>query len=390
MMPRLVDPRVFGASPAGLRRERIEASPRYRDGKFHNTHPLRSTLGDQPLAKRLSVFGEFFFGRGRRTPPNQLPVESPLEAWARPVETGLRATWLGHSTVLLEIDGVRVLTDPVWGDRIGPFSFAGPKRFHAAPVSVEALPPLDAVIVSHDHYDHLDYPTIAALARSQRHVPFYTSLGVGAHLEAWGVPPSRIVELDWWEEATLPSGKLSFTAAPSRHFSGRGNGANRTLWSSWAIRTDKHRVFFSGDTGRTDEFEEVGRRLGPFDLVMLEVGAHHPLWGQIHLDPDNALVVHRMLGGGAKRPGILLPIHWGTFDLALHPWEEPAERLVLEAARQGVHVITPRLGRAVEPSRIETVDPWWRAVRDPAASDAEAAPLGVSPPPRSIGGFESA
>jgi L-ascorbate metabolism protein UlaG (beta-lactamase superfamily) len=352
----LFDPRVLGARPSGLRRERIEASSHYSDGKFHNTEPLKSTLVEgQSLSKRFNMVSEFVRGGPGRFPDVELPVESPLAAWAHTADTGLRATWLGHSTVLLEIDGVRVLTDPVWGERVSPVSWAGPRRFHRAPVAVSELPELDAVLVSHDHFDHLDYPTIVELAR--RNVPFYTSLGVGAHLEAWGVAPSRIVELDWWEEAVMPGGRLSFTATPSRHFSGRGTGANRTAWSSWAMRTANHRVFFSGDTGLTPQFELIRERCGPFDLVMLEVGAYHPSWGQIHLGPDNALIAHRMLGGGA-----LLPVHWGTFDLGLHAWDHPIETLAAGAAAAGVQLITPRLGRAFEPSRVEAVDPWWRGL----------------------------
>jgi L-ascorbate metabolism protein UlaG (beta-lactamase superfamily) len=263
-------------------------------------------------------------------------------------------TWLGHSTTLLEIDGHRVLTDPVWGDRASPVQFAGPKRFHRAPVPIDQLPPLDAILVSHDHFDHLDYPTVRALAALE--APFVTSLGVGAHLEAWGVPRSRIHELDWWEAVTI--GGLRFHAAPARHFSGRGFGTtNATLWSSWSIEGERHRVFFSGDTGLTEEFAEVGQRLGPFDLVMLEVGAYHPAWGSIHLGPDNAFVAHRLLGGG-----LLMPVHWGTFDLALHAWDQPAERLVTRAESTGVRLVTPRLGRPVEPARVEGADPWWREV----------------------------
>jgi L-ascorbate metabolism protein UlaG (beta-lactamase superfamily) len=350
----LFDPRVLGARPAGLRRERIHASTRYRDGRFHNTAPLVSTMSEGVnLKKRLGIMSEFFRGGPGRFPSVALPVESPLEAWARPAETGLRATWLGHSTVVLEIDGVRVLTDPVWGERVSPVTWAGPRRFHAAPVSVAQLPPLDAVLVSHDHFDHLDYPTVSELAR--RDVPFYTSLGVGAHLEAWGVSPSRIVELEWWEEAVMPGGRLSFTATPSRHFSGRGTGSNQTAWSSWVLRSANHRVFFSGDTGLTPELEDIRARCGPFDLVMLEVGAYHPAWGEIHLGPDNALVAHQMLGGGA-----LLPVHWGTFDLGLHPWDQPIETLAKGATASGIHLLTPRLGRAIQPSRVERVDAWWR------------------------------
>jgi L-ascorbate metabolism protein UlaG (beta-lactamase superfamily) len=369
----LFDPRVLGARPAGLRRERIEASPRYVDGRFQNTAPLRSTLSPgQSLGQRFGIVSEFVRGGPGRVPDVALPVESPLEAWSRPAETGLRATWLGHSTVLLEIDGVRVLTDPVWGERVSPVAWAGPRRFHRAPVAVSQLPELDAVLVSHDHFDHLDYPTVRELAR--RDVPFYTSLGVGAHLEAWGVSHARITELDWWEEAVMPGGRLSFTATPARHFSGRGTGSNRTAWSSWVLRGADHRVFFSGDTGLTSEFEAVRARCGPFDLVMLEVGAYHPAWGEIHLGPDNALVAHRMLGGGA-----LLPVHWGTFDLGLHPWDEPIEKLAAGAAKARIQLLTPRLGRAIEPARIESLDPWWRGLTSSASAEGAPRFAGAAP-----------
>jgi hypothetical protein len=194
----------FGGKVEGLRRERVLASPRFSDGAFQNTSSVAPGL---KKGTTLSTMGEYLRGGQRRTPGAPLPSTSPLERWAQPAETGLRATWLGHSTVLLEIDGVRVLTDPVWGERASPFAFAGPRRFQPAPVPIASLPALDAVIVSHDHYDHLDLPTILALAK--RDVPFITSLGVGAHLEAWGVPASRITELDWWESVTLPRGGVS-------------------------------------------------------------------------------------------------------------------------------------------------------------------------------------
>ncbi len=357
-------PASFGARPQGLRRERILASPRFQDGRFENTEPVRSPMR---RGQALSTMGEYFFGPSvERRPSAPLPVESPLQAWSRPPSTGLRATWLGHSTVLLEMDGVRVLTDPVWGERVSPVTFAGPRRFHPAPVPIDQLPALDAILVSHDHFDHLDHLTIRALARTG--TPFVTSLGVGAHLEAWGVDPQRITELDWWQTATV--GGVTFHATPARHFSGRGFGTtNATLWSSWVIESARRRVFFSGDTGLTPEFEAVGARLGPFDLVMLEVGAFHPSWGDIHLGPDNALLAHAMLGGGT-----LLPVHWGTFDLALHAWDQPAEVLATHATRTGLHLVTPRPGRAIEPAQIEHVDPWWRAHRGPRIVAADGVP----------------
>ncbi|HEV8244779.1 MAG TPA: MBL fold metallo-hydrolase, partial [Polyangiaceae bacterium] len=283
----------IGAKAAGLRLERMKASPRYVDGSFRNTSEVEPGLKKGAVGPTLS---EFLCGGQRRTPPGPLPSVNPLSSWSRPPQTSLRATWLGHSTVLLELDGVRVLTDPVWGQRASPVTFAGPKRFQPIPVPISALPPLDAVVISHDHYDHLDYGTILELARLD--VPFVTSLGVGAHLEAWGVPAARITELDWWESTELPRSGLSITAAPSQHFSGRAlGGRNTTLWSSLVLRIERSSVFFSGDTGLTAEYAEIKQRLGPFDLVMLEVGAFHPAWGDIHLGPENALKALSLLGG---------------------------------------------------------------------------------------------
>jgi len=334
-----------------LRRERMHASPQFEDGRFVNRYA--STAPDARRAGvTLSMFGEFAFGGTGRRPVQALPALDPLPAWHRPAAPGLRATWLGHSTMLLEIDGARVLTDPVWGQRASPFSFAGPKRFQPVPVGIGSLPPLDAVLISHDHYDHLDYPSVRALATLG--VPFVTSLGVGRRLEAWGVPAERIVELDWWEATRLKCG-LAITAAPSHHFSGRGlTDRNSTLWSSFALRGERHAVFFSGDTGLSSAFGEIGARLGPFDLAAIEVGAFHPAWGDMHLGPDNALQAWKELGSGR-----LLPVHWGTFDLALHDWHQPAEALI---ARAPEGLVMPRLGEAMVPAHVEGVDPWWRAV----------------------------
>lgn len=344
---------ALGAHATGLRLERILASLRFADGTFRNTARVAPGLKKGTAAPTIT---EFLCGGQRRTPRSPLPSVDPLPGWSRPAETPLRATWLGHSTVLLEMGGARVLTDPVWGDRASPVTFAGPKRFQPVPVSIAKLPPLDAVVISHDHYDHLDYSTILELAKLD--VPFFTSLGVGAHLEAWGVPAERITELDWWESARVPGSGLSITAAPSQHFSGRAiGGRNSTLWSSLVLRNDRASVFFSGDTGLTPEYSEIKDRLGPFDLVMLEVGAFHPAWGDIHLGPENALKALSLLGSPH-----FLPVHWGTFNLALHAWDEPAETLVKLAPGYGAHLVMPRLGEPVEPSRIEDVQAWWRPI----------------------------
>jgi L-ascorbate metabolism protein UlaG (beta-lactamase superfamily) len=270
--------------------------------------------------------------------------------------------------VLIEIDGLRVLTDPVWGPRASPSSLAGPKRFQPVPVSLHEIPAVDLVIVSHDHYDHLDYPTIRELAK--RNVPFVTSLGVGAHLEAWGVIPELITEMDWWESHNPARGGLTVTAAPSQHFSGRGlKDRNATLWSSFVIRSERHAVFFSGDTGLTSEYQLIRDRLGPFDLVMLEVGAFHPAWGDIHLGPQNALKALALLGSGP-----FLPVHWGTFSLAMHAWDQPAEQLLSLGEKAGAQLVMPRLGEAIEPEHAARAQAWWRGVDTTAQPPHPEAP----------------
>ena len=346
----------LGKRADGLRLERMQDSPMWASGGFRNIHPTLPGLRDKTVAG--PTIRDFLYGGARRTPVGTLPSVNPLDVWLKKPDTGLRATWLGHSTVLLEMDGVRVLTDPVWGSRASPSRIVGPKRFQPVPITLRELPPIDLVVISHDHYDHLDYPTIRELAK--RDMPFVTSLGVGAHLEAWGVPAHRITELDWWQSHTLPNADLTVTAAPSQHFSGRGlKDRNATLWSSMVIRSKRHSAFFSGDTGLTTEYASIRERLGPFDLVMLEVGAFHPSWGDIHLGPENALKAHALLGGGA-----FLPVHWGTFSLAMHAWDEPVETLLKLAPKYDAQLMLPRLGQSVEPSQVEVVTPWWRGVDD--------------------------
>lgn len=336
-----------------LRRERMRASPRFDGRVFQNTFPVSPGL--KPGVERPTV-RDFLRPSEDRVPSTPLPLVDPLPFWNRPPTSGFRVTWLGHSTLFVEIDGVRILTDPVWGNRVSPVAFAGPKRFHPPPARLDALPPLDAIIISHDHYDHLDRPTVLSLVKTRATTPFITSLGVGERLERWGIPPTGITELDWWEQAEINGVKI--TAAPAQHFSGRGiKDRNATLWSSFHFRGPKHSFYFGADTGLTREYEEIARRLGPFDLVAIEIGAYHPAWGDIHLGPANALTAYRMLGSGA-----FLPIHWGTFNLAIHPWSEPAETLVTLGTPARVPLLMPKLGAPVEPSRSIEIDPWWRSI----------------------------
>jgi L-ascorbate metabolism protein UlaG (beta-lactamase superfamily) len=344
-------------SAGARRRERILASPRFDGRVFRNTHPVSTGL--KPGVERPTM-RDFLCPDEGRVPSTSLPLVDPVPLWGKRPSSGFRLTWLGHSTLLIEIDGVRILTDPVWSERASPLPFAGPKRFHPPPAALTALPPLDAVIVSHDHYDHLDRATILKLAKARPATPIMTSLGVGERLERWGLPSKRITELDWWESIEVKG--VTITAAPAQHFSGRGiRDRNTTLWSSYHLRGPRHSFFFGADTGLTSEYSDIAQKLGPFDAVALEIGAYHPSWGDIHLGPTNALRAREMLGSGA-----LLPIHWGTFNLAIHPWSEPADTIFTRGTATGVPLIMPRLGAPTEPVQAEAVDPWWRTIASEA------------------------
>jgi L-ascorbate metabolism protein UlaG (beta-lactamase superfamily) len=348
-------------SPARL--ERFRRSPAWNGDGFTNRLP-------SPLvsARNLTLVGRFLFERAEREPPAPLP-SVPVDTRVldgRPHD-GLRVTWLGYSTALIEIAGRRVLIDPVWSERASPFTWSGPKRFQPVPVALERVPLPDVVLVSHDHYDHLDRATVVALAR--RGARFVTALGVGARLEAWGIDAARVTELDWWQEE-LPVEGLTIRALPARHFSGRSVGdRNRTLWASWSIEAGGARLYFGGDGGLDEEmFAEIGRRVGPFDLTLLEIGAFDPAWGTIHLGPENALVAHRLLGGRA-----FLPVHWGTFNLGLHAWDAPVEELLAAARGTDVRIALPRLGESVVAGERLPCEPWWRVLRERRATPAPAA-----------------
>jgi L-ascorbate metabolism protein UlaG (beta-lactamase superfamily) len=263
----------------------------------------------------------------------------------------LRVTWLGHSSLIIEIDGKRFLTDPVWR-AASPVQFAGPKRFFPAPIALDDIPPLDGIIISHDHFDHLDDKTVKHLAK--RGTMFYTSLGVGAILQKWGIANAQIKEFDWWQELDLGDG-FTITAAPARHFSGRSLfNRMETLWASYAIKGPVHNVYYGADTGMHPLFKEIGDRLGPFDIAMLEVGAYNDLWKDIHMGPDNATDAFLQLN--AK---VMMPIHWGTFNLAFHTWTYPAERVVDQAIQKNIDLLLPQPGELYTYNGKGYINKWW-------------------------------
>jgi L-ascorbate metabolism protein UlaG (beta-lactamase superfamily) len=338
---------AFGTTAEGPRRDRMERSPQWGDGGFENPQPLWNDW--------WGTLGGLFSARAQTSPSSPIPVDTvDPRALAVAPATGLRVTWLGHSTVLVEIDGQRVLTDPVWGPRTSPLTWLGPKRWYAPPIALDELPAIDAVLISHDHYDHLDYPTLVAM--KDWDTTFVVPLGVAAHLVYWGVPEARITEVDWWD-ATMVGG-LEIVCTPARHASGRTlTDKDATLWAGYALRGPAHRVYFSGDTGLFPALADIGARLGPFDLTMIEVGAYHRAWPDWHLGPEQAVVAHQMVGGR-----VLLPIHWGLFDLAYHGWTEPIERTLVAAAAAGVLVLAPRPGQSVEPTAAPVLERWWPEV----------------------------
>jgi L-ascorbate metabolism protein UlaG (beta-lactamase superfamily) len=327
--------------------------PAQKDGrKFLN--PVPTSLGS--FSVMLKTVPKFFLGAAERSPKTAPgPFRTDARIYATHPQSGLRVTWFGHSSSLVEIDGVRILIDPVWDERAAPATWAGPKRFFPPTLALSELPVIDAVIISHDHFDHLGAGTIRQLAQTEstRHAAWITPLGVAAILSSLGVDPSRCSELNWTENATV--GPLIVTALPARHFSGR-SFFNRfqTLWASFVLAGPSHRVYYGADSGEWPGFKEIGEQFGPFDLTMLEIGAYDPAWASIHMGPDGAVRSFRALGG----QGLLMPIHWGLFDLALHYWTQPIEKI---SAAEGLKLWSPTPGVPTDVvPREELRSEWWR------------------------------
>jgi L-ascorbate metabolism protein UlaG (beta-lactamase superfamily) len=337
--------RAFGKRPAGARKVRMQSSPNWKDGRFENPEPMRN----QYWRAALDVVNK----SAHTTPDAPVPVEQvDPRRFATPPATGLRVTWFGHSSFLVEVEGRRVLVDPHFGPRTSPMTWSGPRRWYGPLIPIGELPPPDAVLISHDHYDHLDHRTL--LAMKDWRTTFVVPLGVGAHLEYWGVPAARIVELDWWERTAVAG--LQIVATPARHISGRtfGIGDAGTLWAGFAILGAERRAYYSGDTGLFRGIKEIGERLGPFDVTILEAGAYGRTWPDWHLGPEQAVRAHQLVRGN-----VLVPAHWGLFTLAYHTWTEPADRVLAAAARAGVTTAVPKPGQSIEPLALPPFDKWW-------------------------------
>ena len=284
-----------------------------------------------------------------KTIPVQPLTASQLNALPAEQEVVVR---LGHSSIYLQIAGQKWLIDPVFSERASPFSLLGPKRFHETPITLDELTNIDGVLISHDHYDHLDKKTVKALASKVKH--FVVPLGVDKHLQDWGVETQKITAIDWWQSINITG--LQITATPTQHFSGRGlMDKNQTLWASYVLKSSTSSLYFSGDSGYFDGFKEIGERLGPFDLTMIETGAYDKDWPTIHMTPEQSLQAHIDLGGNT-----MLPIHNGTFDLAFHSWYEPLQRISTLATQQNIKLSTPIMGSIVDIQAIPESVSWWQ------------------------------
>jgi L-ascorbate metabolism protein UlaG (beta-lactamase superfamily) len=322
---------------------------RKRGRKFLNPIPTN----EAGFSKIIPILKEYINNKAENTPKQTIgPFKTDLSVYRKPAASGLRITLIGHSSLLIEIDNTRILTDPVWSDRVSFLSFMGPKRFFKPPLELNELPKLDAILISHDHYDHLDKNTIKFF--KGRNIPFFCSLGVGRYLEKWGIERNFITEMDWGDSVMVGS-ECTITATPARHFSGRGIiGRNETLWSSFAIRGPKRNIFFGADSGWFDGFKEIGGTFGPFDLSILEIGAYGKYWPDIHMGPENAANAHLAL-----KSKLMMPIHWGTFNLAPHAWYEPIEKLLGYAKEKHIQLFVPEPGKPTE-VKGEYVSDWWK------------------------------
>ena len=337
----------FGRKPHGEHLARLRKSPQYKGDKFDNAPVADPAIG---LSKMMGVMWQMMRGGIERRPRQKLPSAQPIFD----KETGAYLTWFGHSTFLYEIDGKKILFDPMLGKYASPVPFMITRYPYDLPSSAEKLPPLDAVIISHDHYDHLDHKTIGELKHKVGR--FIMPLGVGSHLLHWGVPKEKITELDWWGETTLDD--LTIAALPSQHFSGRSlTDRKKTLWAAWAIKNKTANVFFGGDSGDFPGFARIGEKHGPFDLTLLDSGQYNERWKEVHMLPEQSVVAHKDLKGK-----VFMPIHWSAFTLSIHAWNEPPERALAAAVKEKIEMITPKIGERFNVLSERPKEMWWRDV----------------------------
>lgn len=315
------------------RYNRMQKLENYKNDEFENeieTEQLKTNM--------FSLMWKFMFNKPEGSSPEIAPEiqELTTEAIESIPDTGLHVSWFGHSTVLLKIEGKLILIDPQFSTRASVFQWIGPHRFHEVPIKIEDLPPIDVVVISHDHYDHLDEQSIIEL--NEKTDVFLMPLGVGQYPENWGIPKEKIYEFAWWDDITIDN--IRFVCTPARHFSGRGMfSRNRTLWASWTILGEEYKVYYSGDGGPQPAFSTIGEKYGPFDLSIMQLGAYGEYWPYIHLTPEEAIEAHQQV-----KAKVMIPVHWGTFDLALHPWKEPIERTRIAASDEQIEFLDVKPG----------------------------------------------
>ncbi len=338
----------MGQKPKGDHLDLIKTSPNYGKNEFINL--IETKMGS--FSEMMSTIPDFIWTKNGE-PSQPVPVKFGEVLTLSP-DTAAHVTWYGHSAFLIEMEGKRILIDPMLSSTASPLPF-GSKRFgYQRPIPLEELTKIDAVILSHDHYDHLDYPTIKALKEEVGH--FYTALGVGSHLKRWGVAEEKITELDWWEGVGFKGLKL--VACPARHFSGRGmTDRNCTQWASWIIKVSYQYIYFSGDSGYGPHFKEIGDKYGPFDLAMLECGQYNEAWEAIHMMPEQSVQA-----GIDVQSKLVMPIHWGAFKLSVHEWTDPIVRFKAASDKEGVPMIHPYIGERFLLGYEYPREEWWKQV----------------------------
>ena len=340
----------FGGNPSEEQMEAFEKLDHYSKGEFHN---LIETNMDMDIGKAIKMLPEFFKNDPTRVPDFEIPIVKVDSIDLTKTNIPTRLIWFGHSAFLLQIDGKNILLDPMLSEVPAPHPMLGKKRFSKGlPIEIEELPQIDMIIFSHDHYDHLDYKSVQKLMGKTKE--FYVPLGVGSHLEAWGIDRSKIHEMDWWDEVQANGIKLAFT--PSRHFSGRGlNNRFSTLWGSWVIKGNSDNIYFSGDGGYGPHFKEIGEKYGPFDFAMMECGQYNERWKEIHMMPEETAQA-----GKDIQAKVMMPIHWAAFTLAMHSWTDPVERVLKKAEEIQMPVFVPKIGEYIDlKGNLQTQEFWW-------------------------------